>query len=99
MSSSMMFTLRFVHASSRYLRTIALFSSADIRLLLLLYERLASQGGGKPGPYPIRGVVALRSRVGAGLAPALGPPPWHPNFMPSSFEPLSLIPTILLLCC
>ena len=29
------------------------------------------QGGGKPGPYPVRLRSPLRSRVRAGLAPAL----------------------------
>jgi len=43
-------------------------------LVLYLYSGLgaSNQGGGKPGPYPIRrGVVFPIVRVGAGLAPAL----------------------------
>src|SRR5579859_3088053 len=35
----------------------------------VVFLRLVSQGRGKPGPYPIRD--SLRSRVRAGLAPAL----------------------------
>src|SRR5690348_14550201 len=37
------------------------------------FFRFHRQGGGKPGPYPIRTCRATRRRVGAGLAPALVP--------------------------
>ena len=36
-----------------------------------MHFRDRGQGGGKPGPYPVRASQASRSRVGAGLAPAL----------------------------
>src|SRR5712692_5330031 len=52
----------------RCLRAVKYFYCAFRNFILF---RFTCQGGDKPGPYPVRFRQPLRSRVGAGLAPAL----------------------------